>query len=338
MPLYLKYARKCPLCNCTFSTILHDKLLQRTLNERQVYCMHKDAGCDWTGKLVTLDQHLNATPDSGKRMEGCLIQSIKCSYCDDTFKRTDMLDHESKCPRRPITCIHCETFCAPEAELEKHWKECKGYPVQCENKCGETVKRENMTKHLKDHCPFTVITCDYSCAGCEVTLPRKEMIVHMDQAAKDHLQLVMKQLAKQEEQLKELTPLRTKLELVQKELIQKDMDAKQEIAHKDDQLTLKDKDTKLLKQLCDIRDDEGDSDCQVLVSNFGTFEAEHVIKSLFGQFGRVDNIEFYPWNGMAVVEFEVPSSLDLLFQRYYTTGIKLRKVKLDCVRLSYRQY
>ena len=72
---------------------------------------------------------------------------------------SDMLDLKSKCPHRPITCKHCETFSAPEAKLEEHWKEYKGYPVQCENKCGETVKREKMVEHLKDHCPLTVIKC-----------------------------------------------------------------------------------------------------------------------------------------------------------------------------------
>ena len=156
----------------------------------------------------------------------------------------------------------------------------------------------------------------------------------MDKAAKDHLQLVAKKLTKQEEKLKELAPLQTRLDLAQKELTQKDVDTRQEIARKDDQLALKDKTINLLKRLCDIRDDEGESDNQVLVSNFGAFEAEHVIKSLFGQFGHIQHIEFHPWRSMAVVEFEDTSSVDLLFARYNTTGIKLRKVRLDCIRLS----
>lgn len=333
MPLYRKLTKKCPLCNCTFSTVVPDKLLLRTLNDRDVYCTHKEAGCDWTGKLITLDEHLNAVPDPEKRMEGCPVQNLKCSYCDDTFKRSDMVDHESKCPRRPITCIHCETFSAPKADMEDHWKECKGYPVQCENTCGETVKRDKMAEHLKEHCPLTVINCEYHHAGCDVTLPRKEIAAHMDQAAKDHLQLVTKKLTKQEEELKELTSLRAKLNSVQKELTQKDVDTRQEITCKDDQLALKDKTIDLLKQLCDLRDDEGDSESQVLVSNFDFGEDEHVIKSLFGQFGRIDHVDLYPWSGIAVIEFEVTSSVNRLFERYNTTGIKLRKVKLDCIRL-----
>lgn len=191
-----------------------------------------------------------------------------------------------------------------------------------------------MAKHLKDHCPLTMITCEYSYAGCDVTLPRKEIPDHMDKAAKDHLQLVTKMLTKKEEDLKELSSIQTRLDVVQKELAQKDVDTKQEIARKDDQLALQAKAIDLLKQLCDLRDDEGVPGNQVLVSNFGTFETEHVIKSLFGQFGRIENTELYPWSYMAVVEFEDSLSVDLLFARYNTAGIKLRKVKLNCIRLS----
>ena len=330
MPLYRKLASKCPLCNCTISTVVPDKLLLRTLNDKDVYCTHKEAGCDWTGKLVTLDEHLNAIPDLEKRMEGCSVQNLKCSYCDNSFKRSDMMDHESKCPRRPITCTHCETFSAPEADMEDHWKECKSYPIQCENKCGEKIKWDKMAEHLKEHCLLTVIDCEY----CDVTLPRKEMAAHMDQAAKAHLQLVTKKLTKQEEELKELASLRSKLDLVQKELTQKDVDTRQEITCKDDQLALKDKTIDLLKRLCDLRDDERESKNQVLVSNFGFVEDENVIKCVFGQFGRIKHINFYPWRSIAVIEFEVTSSVDRLFERYNTTGIKLRKVKLDCIRLA----
>ena len=123
VPIYIDFG-KCPLCNSVITSVIQDKLLQRTLNEKPVYCTHKDAGCDWTGKLAALDQHMNVMPDSEQRMEGCSVQSLKCSFCDDSFKRRDMLDHESTCPRRPITCVHCETFSAPRAELEDHWKEC----------------------------------------------------------------------------------------------------------------------------------------------------------------------------------------------------------------------
>jgi hypothetical protein len=152
------------------------------------------------------------------------------------------------------------------------------------------------------------------------------MAAHKDQAAKDHLQLVTKKLTKQEEELKELVSLREKLDLVQKELSQKDVDTRQEI-------TCKEKAINSLKRLCDARDSEGVSDNQVLVSNFGVVEAEHIFKSLFGNFGRVQRIEFYPLRNIAVIQFEETYSVERLFVRYNTTGITLRNIKLDCIRL-----
>ena len=329
------YNKKCPLCNCTFSSVIHDKLLHRTLNEKLVYCTHKDGGCDWTGTLFALDQHLNAMPDSlEKRMEGCSVQTLRCNHCGDDFKRYNLLEHELNCPRRPIICIHCEVFSSPEAELEEHWKDCESFPVQCENKCGCTVKREKMGEHLNDYCPLEVVKCEYFYAGCDVTLPRKEMTAHVDNAAKDHLHLVTKKLTRQEEELKELAQIRRRFELVQRELMQKDADLEKERAQNDNQNKM----MNLFKRLCDLRDADGDPNKQVLVTNIDFCEQEHVLKSLFGQFGRIRRIETYTmsWSGrVAVVEYVENSSVNNLFCKYNTAGVKLRKVSLNCARLSY---
>ena len=71
--------KRCPLCNCRFTVVIADKLLQRTLNQKQVYCTHKTSGCEWTGELVDQDKHLNAKPGREKRLQGCPTQKIKCS-------------------------------------------------------------------------------------------------------------------------------------------------------------------------------------------------------------------------------------------------------------------
>ena len=189
-----------------------------------------------------------------------------------------------------------------------------------------------MDEHLKMHCPLVEITCKYGYAGCDVTVPRKEMATHMDEAAKDHLQLVTKMLAQQTE---ELQCVQRRMEYVQMELMVKDMDTEQELACKDNELALKDDTIDVLKELCDLRDDYGKSDSQVLISNFGEADTEHVLKSMFGQFGRIQNVDFYPWRCIAVIEFEEYSSIDHLFHRYDTRGIRLRGVNLDCTRLSY---
>ena len=74
--------KPCPLCNVQFTTCIHDKRLQRTLNELQVYCCH-EAGCEWVGELSNLPQHFNTElePDAIlKRLTGCLFVSIDCTY------------------------------------------------------------------------------------------------------------------------------------------------------------------------------------------------------------------------------------------------------------------
>ena len=158
------------------------------------------------------------------------------------------------------------------------------------------------------------------------------MTAHIDEAAKNHLQLLTKRLTKQEEKLKELADVRRRLELVQRELTQKDINLEEERARKNNQ----DKIINLFKRLCDLRDADGDPDKQVLITNIDFWEQEHVLKSLFGQFGCIRRIEDYAWSGrMAVVEYEEKSSVDNLFYQYNTRGIKLRKVSLNCTCLSY---
>ena len=62
-----------------------------------------------------------------------------------------------------------------------------------------------------------------------------------------------------------------------------------------------------------------------------------MIKSLFGQHGRVDRIEFYPWSKMAVFEYADESGIEKLFdyQKSSAKGLRLRGSKLNCIRLSY---
>ena len=74
--------KPCPLCNVQFTICISDKRLQHTLNELQVYCCHKEVGCEWMGKLNNLPQHLNTELQSDtKRLAGCPYVSIDCTFC-----------------------------------------------------------------------------------------------------------------------------------------------------------------------------------------------------------------------------------------------------------------
>ena len=93
----------------------------------------------------------------------------------------------------------------------------------------------------------------------------------------------------------------------------------------------------LLKELADLRGEEDCSDYEVLVSNLSDDTEEDMIKSLFGMHGRVEYVEFYPDNNMAVVTYEDSLSIDNLFayQKSSAKGLRLRGATLNCMRLSY---
>ena len=58
----IKSGRKpCPLCSQQIE-LVDDKHLEQTLNGLIMYCSHKEKGCEWTGELRGVNNHLNKQP------------------------------------------------------------------------------------------------------------------------------------------------------------------------------------------------------------------------------------------------------------------------------------
>ena len=110
--------KPCPLCAVHFTTCIPDKRLQRTLNDFQVYCSHKEEGCEWAGQLANLAQHLNVNPlHEAERLSGCQLTSLDCKHCGECFQRRELVYHEtSVCSQRPYSCEYCRDF------LSRHLK------------------------------------------------------------------------------------------------------------------------------------------------------------------------------------------------------------------------
>ena len=90
----------CPTCNDKDFTLFPNKGLQQSLYDFQVYCTHKSKGCEWTGELRELDNHLNSDPPADKSLQGCLYTLIKCPLgcagcagCEKGVCRTDIKSH-----------------------------------------------------------------------------------------------------------------------------------------------------------------------------------------------------------------------------------------------------
>ena len=87
----------CPACKVEDFNVFHNKGLQQSLYDFQVYCPHKNKGCEWTGELRELDNHLNSDPQADKSLEGCPFAKISCPMgyagCDVRSIRKDMNAH-----------------------------------------------------------------------------------------------------------------------------------------------------------------------------------------------------------------------------------------------------
>ena len=176
--------KSCPLCNEAGFSLIHNKGLERSLRELEVYCTHRKVRCEWVGKLGVLEQHLNYNPEPEKQLEGCCIVEAKCVHanCGQFFQRRFLGNHQAdECPKRPFSCDYCQEYESTFEDVAyNHYPVCKCYPLPCPNNCTPyAIECQNLQHHLDKDCPLQVVNCDFQYAGCEAKLPRKDMPAHL---------------------------------------------------------------------------------------------------------------------------------------------------------------
>ena len=62
--------------------------------------------------------------------------------------------------------------------LEAHDERCLFKIIECDNKCGAKVLRQNMQQH-KDTCEFQLVKCPYYDLGCKIEMMRKDYRQHL---------------------------------------------------------------------------------------------------------------------------------------------------------------
>ena len=222
----VKMASHCPHCNQPGYTTLVNKGLKRTLNEFRVYCSHRLSGCEWEGGLGKLDEHLNSDPLPERQQKGCPFAVIECLHCKEGIRRDKIAGHQlERCPQRPYTCEYCAEYKSTfEDVVHSHWPECKCFLLPCPNECkpsGSGIQRQCLDQHVKEECPLAVVQCELHHAGCEVTLPRKDMADHMKEDSIAHISLLVHELAQTKQELmqkvatqeRELQELRAEIEM-----------------------------------------------------------------------------------------------------------------------------
>ena len=296
---------RCPLCNDGFTT-LPDKHLERTLNGKIVYCSHKPDGCDWSGRLVDLKDHLSP----GNEMEnGCLYEKTKCLYCEELFLRKEIKEHEQKCPSKEIPCSYCKVFKDTVSRLESdHYDTCPMYPVLCPNDCGAKTFRKNLEEHIAESCPKSVIQCTFKYAGCNAEMPREDMAEHCSTDNMPmHLALTVEKIANLE---KENTHLKeANLEAEKKRSLRE----------------------QILKFQIPKQKREVPSISYLEVGNLPPGTNTHMIKSLFGQYGTVNDVTFKGYGKWRTAEVVYACDEDDInaLSRFVYKGIKLKSQQLS---------
>ena len=175
----------CPLCKTQPINGIIEKRLQREINDAQVYCPLTIEGCEWTGRLGNLNNHLNLGKLSGQ----CKYVSVDCPNicCSMALPRRDIKRHaNNECKYRAFTCPHCGhrgTFISVE---QHHYPKCVNYPVTCPNNCSKNkIKRSQLQKHF-DVCPNVTISCPFSEIGCKVKIKRCNLKKHGDSHSTQH--------------------------------------------------------------------------------------------------------------------------------------------------------
>ena len=135
----------CPHCQDDGVTkqVWEDDGHRQTILKLKVYCPNKKQGCDWTGEIFHLDNHVNAKPVEGTESNGCQHLELTCIHCSDYHPR----HHMHTCPLQRYTCPYCNHYSASYEELTgRHVSECDKFLIPCPL-CDRKVVRRNLNLH-----------------------------------------------------------------------------------------------------------------------------------------------------------------------------------------------
>ena len=180
---------------------------RREIDALQVRCANSERGCQWTGTVGTLDNHIAS----------CQFALVPCpNKCEEDKGAGELLlirkhldQHlKTKCPKRAYECPHCGEKGTFASITEDHDQVCEKKMVACPNKgsgCSLSMERRTTKEHVSSDCEYTEVACVYESLGCGVRMLRKDIVEHQENEDKDHLHLMLKVNVAREEQHKTLS-------------------------------------------------------------------------------------------------------------------------------------
>ncbi|KAI6655949.1 TNF receptor-associated factor 4-like isoform X1 [Oopsacas minuta] len=150
-----------------------------------IFCPLKSRGCDWEDVISSAEAHLDT----------CEYFHKECHLsCGAVIKRIHMNTHiTQQCTNRILECEFC-TESHRAGGLTLHLEVCTNFPLQCVNKCGETILRQDMQSHIEDMCSNTLLECDYKKYGCCERVYRNHLDTHNNDNRLLHMEMKLESL------------------------------------------------------------------------------------------------------------------------------------------------
>lgn len=161
-------------------------LIASILDRQFVFCKNRHFHCEWSGRLMELEPHLN---------QDCRRQILPCPHmgCKNSVFREDLSSHTSSCDWRILPCPSCEVKIAC-IEIPEHQKTCPRYKVKCHQNCNIHIERQFVDSHISDHCENTIVECPFKIIGCLTKIPRGQLENYLTLHTNRHNLLVLRHL------------------------------------------------------------------------------------------------------------------------------------------------
>lgn len=145
--------------------------ITNVLDKLELFCKNKISGCEWKGRLASLDEHIE---------KECDYQCVKCTNegCKTILRKSSLENHLGHCDFKKEKCEHCELYFT-RVSLPAHLAECPKMKIDCTQSCGIVLERSLIDRHISNDCRKSVINCSYESLGCDFKATRLEVEQHL---------------------------------------------------------------------------------------------------------------------------------------------------------------
>jgi hypothetical protein len=182
---HLEISKTCPLSNNSLEeshlTVL--VIVNNILEKQMINCKNRNFHCDWVGKLMELEGHLN---------KECRRQLLLCPHegcCSEVF-REDLHGHQEICDYRIVSCEDC-LIQIPFINIRPHQDVCPKFKIICPQGCNCLIERQDTEYHIMNYCLNTIIDCPYTEYGCKTTCAKKELPNYLTESVNRHNFLIL---------------------------------------------------------------------------------------------------------------------------------------------------